>query len=215
MAGALRRPGESGHDHVAEACLESMLLHARNLGEFLIEGRYKTSDIHRSDFAPGWSPPNSPAKRRLRDARPMLDRHLSHLSWERVEEGEPDHDQKRIADDMVEVMGTFVDHLDAVASPAAEWFDGQLRRARDLLAGDAAGVGVVSDDTGDAAELTDTGNGAVGRAIPLPQLPSIPAVALRVGGPAVAIARRTWGLVAAALSRLGDSLQELRHRDHA
>jgi hypothetical protein len=214
MAGALRRRGESGHDHVAEACLESMLLHARNLGEFLIEGRYKTSDLHRSDFAPGWSPPNSPAKRRLRDARAMVDRHLSHLSWERDEEGKFDHDPTGIADDMVEVMSAFVDHLEAVASPAAAWFDVQLQQACDLLAGDGAGAGVVSDDTSGAEEPTDTGNGAVGRAIPFPQLPSIPAVALRVGGPAVALARRTWGLVAGALSRLGDSLQELRHRDH-
>ncbi|HMF04648.1 MAG TPA: hypothetical protein VKH17_07535 [Acidimicrobiia bacterium] len=193
-----------------------MLLHARNLGEFLIEGRYKTSDIHRSDFAPSWSPPNNPTKRRLREARPMLDRHLSHLSWEGVEVDEAYRDPDRIAHDMVEVMAAFVDHLETEANPAAAWFDGQLQQARVLLAGgDGAGDGVVSEDTSRATERTDTGNGAVGRAIPFPRLPSIPAVAIRVGEPAVAIARRTWGLVAGALSRLAVSLKELRHRDRA
>ena len=37
MPKALRQTDEAGQDHVAKACLESMLLHARNLVEFLIE----------------------------------------------------------------------------------------------------------------------------------------------------------------------------------
>ena len=191
-----------------------MLLHARNLGEFLIEGRYKTSDIHRSDYAPGWSVPNSPTKRRLRDARPMLDHHLSHLSWERVDVDEPVRDPKRIADDMVEMMGTFVDHLEAEANPAEEWFDGPLQQARMLLeAGEAGGV-VVSDDTNAAAEVTDTMDGASEHAVRELHLPSVPKVVLRVAEPAVALARRAWGLTAGTLSRLADSVNELRHRDH-
>jgi hypothetical protein len=192
-----------------------MLLHARNLGAFLIEGRYKTSDIHRSDFAPGWSPSNSPTKRRLREARPLLDRHLSHLTWERVDVDAADHDPDRIAHDMVEVMAEFVEHLEAEANPAAAWFDGQLQRARVLLAGDGAGDGVVTDDTSRAAEPADTGNGAVERAARERHLPPIPPIALRVREPAVALARLTWALATDALARLADSVKKLRHRDGA
>jgi hypothetical protein len=192
-----------------------MLLHARNLGEFLIEGRYKTSDIHRSDFAPEWSPPNDPTKRRLRDARPTLDRHLSHLSWERVEVDEAELDPDHIARDMVEVMAAFVDHLEAVANPAAAWFDGQLQQARVLLAGGDTGDRVVSADTSRAVEPTDIGHEAFGRAPRERHLPPIPPIALRVRGPAVALARRTWALAADALSRLAESLKKLRYRDGA
>lgn len=215
MPGALRRADETGQDHVAQACLESMLLHARNLSEFLIEGRYKSSDIHRSDFTPGWSPPNSPAKRRLRDARPMLDRHLSHLSWERVEIDTPEHDPKRISDDIVEVMRAFVDHLEAEANPAAEWFNGQLQQARMLLDGDPAeSDGVVSESASDMTELAGTRPGAWGRAIREQLLSLAPTAALRVARPAVAFAGRASALVAVALSRIGTSLEVLRHRDH-
>jgi hypothetical protein len=63
----------------------------------------------------------------------MLNRDLSHLSWGRVEAGTPDHYPERIADDVVEVMGTFVERLQAQANPAAEWFDGPLLQARELL----------------------------------------------------------------------------------
>jgi hypothetical protein len=50
MPKALRQADEAGQDHVAKACLESMLLHARNLVEFLIEsliadGRLKAANI--------------------------------------------------------------------------------------------------------------------------------------------------------------------------
>ena len=212
MPRARRRADEAGQDHVAQACLESMLLHARNLCEFLIEGRYKSSDIHRSDFTPRWSPPNSPAKARLRNARPMLDRHLAHLSWERVETGAPNDSPERIADDVVEVMGTFVDHLGAEANPAAGWFDGQLRQARVLLQGERTGRGVVSLDTSDEL-MAHPGGGGLGRVIRERRLPSAPTVALRLGDQTAALARRTWALAAGALSRFVESLKELRHRD--
>jgi hypothetical protein len=90
-----------GKHYVARACLESMLLHARNLIEFVIEGR-TGSDIHRSDYVQKWAPEKSPATRRLRSDRQMLDKALSHLSWERVKGGTPVHDPARIARDVVE-----------------------------------------------------------------------------------------------------------------
>jgi hypothetical protein len=191
-----------------------MLLHARNLSEFLIEGRYKTSDIHRSDFAPRWSPPNSPAKGRLRNARRMLDRNVSHLSWERVEMTEPHDDPERIVDDMIEVMGAFVEHLEAEANPAASWFDGQLQQARILLEDDGAG-GAVSYDVSAKPMLTDTTSGASDRSTRQRHLRPAPTIAFRLRVPALALARRTYALVAGAFSRFTDTLRELRHGDRA
>jgi hypothetical protein len=211
MPEALRRADEIGYDHAAKACLESLLLHARNLTEFLIEGRYKTSDIHRSDFTSRWSPPSSSAKTRIRSARSMFDRHLAHLSWERVEDA-PDHDPARIAGDIVEVMGAFVDHLEAEANPAAKWFDGQLQQARVLLQGGRTGGGVVSHDTNDIL-LTDTGGGGLGRVFRERRLPSAPTAALRVGEQTTALALRTCEFVIGALSRLAASLGDLRRRE--
>lgn len=133
-----QKADHDGEDRPAIACLESMLLHARNLIDFLMKGGPDT-DIRRSDFmAKKWSPPNKPpkvrlAKKRLDDARPRLDRDLSHITWARVEGAAPVYDLARIAHDVVEVMGTFVEHLATEASPAAEWFDDDLRRAHDLL----------------------------------------------------------------------------------
>jgi hypothetical protein len=215
MPAAVRLADESGQDHAAKACIESLLLHARNLSEFLIEGRYKTSDIHRSDFAPRWSPPNSPAKSRLRNARRMLDRNVSHLSWERVEVTEPHDDPERIVDDMLEVMGAFVEHLEAEANPAASWFDGQLQQARILLDDDGAGGAGVSYDVSAKPRLTDTTSGASDRATRQRHLPPASTIALRVRGPAMALARRTYALVAGAFSRFAETLRELRHWDRA
>ena len=137
MPAALRRADDAGQPHIRNACLESMFLHARNLTEFLTETSW-ASDVQLSEFAPKWSPPNSLARRRLRDARPMLDRYVSHLSWARVESGTPDHYPERIAEDVVEVMGAFVAHLEMDANPAAYWFEGHLQQARALLEADRA-----------------------------------------------------------------------------
>ena len=211
----LRRADETGQDHVAKACLESMLLHARNLSEFLIEGRYKSSDIHRSDFTPTWSPPNSPAKKRLRDARSMMDRHLAHLSWDRVEVDVPEHDPKRISDDIVEVMRVFVDHLEAEANPAAEWFSGQLQQARLLLGGDRVDEGLfVSESADNVTALAGSRAGALAREIRERHLYLAPAAALRNARPAFALAPRAPALVAGALWRLGTSVGVPRRRDH-
>jgi hypothetical protein len=137
MPDALRTAERSGDRRVANACLQSMLLHARNLMEFLIEP-YWPSDIHRTDFAPEWSPPNISAKERLRDARPIFDRQLSHLNWDLIDGEAPDHDSELIAYDIVEVMGMFVEHLRAEGNRTVEWFDAYLLQARLLLQQGAA-----------------------------------------------------------------------------
>jgi hypothetical protein len=206
MPNALREADEAGQDRVAKACLESMLLHARNLVEFLIESSWD-SDVRRSDFAPRWSAPNIPAKKRLQDARPTWDRNLSHISWERIEGGDaPDHYYQRVAGDVVDVMGTFVEHLKAEANPAAEWFDGNLQQARMLVYHDRAGGPVASYSTSGAhGQVTHTG------------LAHVPAADSDsgVGGTAPLLTSRALILLIGALERLVEALRGLQHRDGA
>jgi hypothetical protein len=206
MPKALREADEAGQDHVAKACLESMLLHARNLVEFLIESSWD-SDVRRSDFAPRWSPPNIPAKKRLQDARPTWDRDLSHISWERIEGGDAlDPYYQRVAGDVVDIMGTFVEHLKAEANPAAEWFDGDLQQARTLVYDDRAGGHVASYNTSGAqGGVTHT------------RLAHVPAVDSDsgVGGTAAALASRALFLFVGALEKLVEALHGLQHRDGA
>jgi hypothetical protein len=132
MSHALEAAERNGDRHMVNACLESMSLHARNLIEFLIEPNW-SADIHRTDFAPGWSPPNSPVKMRLLDAREAVDHHLSHLKWERVTDDSSDREAGRLASDLVDVTGSFVAHLEAEGLHAAEWFSGHVLEARLLL----------------------------------------------------------------------------------
>lgn len=73
------------------AYLESALLHARNLYEFLCtDGR--NNDLRRRDFGPDWKPTGEQqeaAARLLGAAQVDLHKHLAHLTWERVERPEP------------------------------------------------------------------------------------------------------------------------------
>jgi hypothetical protein len=206
MPKALRQADEAGQDHVAKACLESMLLHARNLVEFLIDSSWD-SDVRRSDYAPRWSPPNIPAKKRLQDARPTLDRNLSHISWERIEGGDtPDHYYQRVAGDVVDVMGTFVEQLKAEANPAGDWFDGDLQQARMLVYDDRAGGPVASYSTSGAhGQVTHT------------RLAHVAAADSDsgVGGTAGALASRALILLVRALEKLVEALRGLQHRDGA
>jgi hypothetical protein len=85
----------------SNAYLESMLLHARALAEFLVLSRSRPSDIRRQDFTYEWTPAPVGAVARLTDHVPTLDRHLSHLTWECVETGPPSWEYHQVADDVL------------------------------------------------------------------------------------------------------------------
>jgi hypothetical protein len=89
MAGAAIRidnaPDEATHD----SHLESTLLHARNLIEFLIGaqiGRGRTTDVRAQVFVPQWAMDDA-AVSALGDRLGVIDKHLAHLTWARVSEG--------------------------------------------------------------------------------------------------------------------------------
>ena len=89
VASALRLTRGRLHDSVLEnACLESMLLHARSLSDLLTttgSRRFKT-DMHLSDFSdPAWDPRPGESVDYLQAQGPMINRHLAHLTWDRTD----------------------------------------------------------------------------------------------------------------------------------
>ena len=100
----------------SNAYLESMLLHARALAEFFVLSRSRPTDIRRWDFADEWTPTPAEAVTRLTDHVPTLDRHLSHLTWERVEAGTPLWEYHGVADDVLTIAFAWLDHLNKTDS---------------------------------------------------------------------------------------------------
>jgi hypothetical protein len=111
-----------------------------------------------------------------------------------------------VAGDVVDIMGTFVEHLKDEANPTAEWFDGDLQQARTLVYDDPAGAPVASYNT----------SGAQGRVTHTRQA-HVPAVDSDsgVGRTAVALASRALFLFVGALEKLVEALRGLQHRDGA
>src|SRR5437764_14269800 len=84
---ALRLP-TADEDAVAKnAYLESCLLHARALIEFLL-GNGRATDIRAEHLAPGWELGES-ACGRFKARKDAIDKHLAHLTWTRVTGGAP------------------------------------------------------------------------------------------------------------------------------
>jgi hypothetical protein len=115
------------------AFLESELLHARNVIEFLIgrpkrkQQRYRDSDISARDYLPGWTPDDDEVSRRLTEALPQIDKQLSHLSWARVD-GKVAWHYATVLVDIREVLAQFVGRLNDVNSPHAAAFESLLAK---------------------------------------------------------------------------------------
>lgn len=76
---------------VVDALLEAQLVHARNIIEFLIQSvsdRPNRADLLRTDFLPfgvdDWTPGPNSAVGTLNRHIQTINRHLSHLSWDRI-----------------------------------------------------------------------------------------------------------------------------------
>jgi hypothetical protein len=74
--------------------IEGFLLHARNLIEFLgWRASSRSTDILATDFVPGWTPPTPPdSSLSFTDVLSKIDKHLSHLTWDRVDQAATDID---------------------------------------------------------------------------------------------------------------------------
>jgi hypothetical protein len=106
------------------ACLESTMVHARLLIEFLAGrprrgARYWSSqDISPRDFVTGWSPGN-----RLDGYLEIADKHVVHLSRDRaVRETPQTYALTRIVDSILSEFGAFTDAAERSKSPFVELF---------------------------------------------------------------------------------------------
>ena len=106
------RSGRLAKDDVAaNAFLESMLLHARSAADFFVMTRGYPTDIRRTDFAPERNPQPTDAVKRIRAHVRLMDKHLAHLTWERLDNASPAWDYNDIADDILAVADRWSVHL--------------------------------------------------------------------------------------------------------
>jgi len=107
------------------AYLESLLLHARALHEFLL-GRLdkaRGTDIVRTDFGPDWDPLAAGEDPRVRSAAeylaaavPDMNWHLAHLTWTRVDVGPPVvWTPAEVAHAAAVLLGGWAQHVDRAA----------------------------------------------------------------------------------------------------
>jgi hypothetical protein len=107
-----------GNGLLADACwaatLEAMLLHLRNLWEFLFNASPDKKHIAAADFLPSWDSELSFASTGLaRSIQGDLNKHLSHLSWERIKDrtGTPEPDWRPPVVGVVTAFNVFVEQL--------------------------------------------------------------------------------------------------------
>lgn len=119
------------------AAIEVMLLHGRALGEFFTfgAGRGYPTDIRRTDFVSdeGWEKPTD-ALARVEADMPLINKHLVHLTWERVKVQQAEWTYIRISKDLVDIADSWSRHLNTASRPLYEAFRPQVFFARQALA---------------------------------------------------------------------------------
>src|SRR5262245_4803477 len=99
MVGAALRIDSAADAVIHNALLESTLLHARSLTDFLLNGG-RSTDITGSTFSPGWEI-KAEYKQDLVDRKLLLDKHLAHLTPERVTDGKQSWPYPDIVNELV------------------------------------------------------------------------------------------------------------------
>jgi hypothetical protein len=103
-------------DGVAQnAALESALIHARSLIEFMLDpGKYE-DDMRPDDFYPNWPGPPEEVRSQLDADRKLLNKFLVHLTWERVTDEAPEWDARHTVRTIVGQLDGYANHLSAGA----------------------------------------------------------------------------------------------------
>jgi hypothetical protein len=128
---ALIRSGD-GDPLRRSAYLESMLLHARALSEFVL-GRGRNTDLSLDDFASAWEPEPADAVARVRKGIDAIDKRLAHLTWARVEQPPVKWNFLAVADDLLVIAEGWARHLAEEEPELGRVFQAQVERARALL----------------------------------------------------------------------------------
>lgn len=105
-------------DRMQKAALESGLLHLRNMIEFLFGrqrggtwGHRHSNDIRPQDFGVEWEAPDTEASARLKSRLEVIDRHLSHLSWHRIDGGREPWEYQEATADLISIWIAFAGHV--------------------------------------------------------------------------------------------------------
>jgi hypothetical protein len=101
-------------DAFSTPLLEAMLLHLRNLWEFLFNTGPNGRSLAAVDFLPSWDAEEAFASTQLlRSIQGVLNNHLSHLSWERIQDrtGMPAWDWRMPVVQVVTAFNRFVQQL--------------------------------------------------------------------------------------------------------
>jgi len=125
-SGSARSFVDPTHSGVVEnALIESVLVHARQLIDFLIRElpqKPRLDEILRTDFASEWMPQPADAVGRLngKEFRDLLNKHLAHLTWARVGPEPPEWYYGQIAEDINSVAEEWAKHLRQVDPELAQ-----------------------------------------------------------------------------------------------
>jgi hypothetical protein len=118
------------------ATLEAMLIHARNLIEFLVVREPDSRGMHAMDFVVDWQAPTKATMKSVRDAaarlcneRRSINEHLAHLSWARVEPIDKDWKFEQLVGDVLTVFDDVVRQPDKAKSPAVSTLQAALQQA--------------------------------------------------------------------------------------
>jgi hypothetical protein len=98
----------------SDPLLEAMLLHLRNLWEFLFTQTPSDASVAAIDFVPGWNSQHAfAATGLLRSIEAALHNHLGPLAWERISEGTgmPQWDWRLPVTQVVTAFDEFVQQL--------------------------------------------------------------------------------------------------------
>lgn len=118
----------------ADACLEAMLVHARAVLEFLLSSSSRTSDICRSDFpCPDWDFPSSGEADAFRTDMTTINKHLTHLTWERLDPAQGTWEEEGFAARVVALAQRWNDHLAETDMGLSQFMRPWLRFSRQAL----------------------------------------------------------------------------------
>jgi hypothetical protein len=96
-----------------------------------------------------WSPPSSAARKRLRETLPIINKHLAHLTWERVDDGQQPWDHRQLVPDVLLVFGELVAEATTQNARGAGTLELALTMARAAhLTSDAAGTVATTTSSG-------------------------------------------------------------------
>lgn len=96
---------------LANALLESALLHVRNLFEFFVHPGSRPDDMRPDDFADPWPPGPADAVESLEQMSELPHKHLAHLTWKRVDVGSPLWHLTVMAQDILSIAEAWSGHL--------------------------------------------------------------------------------------------------------